>query len=126
MARAFESCRMPPLLRFPRPSWRHRQEDWLLARGVCSSLLPPARRRRGEPLPKGKRVTGFSNSEEAAVELTDVVPFLVEDQLIALGGHYEKAEDWTPHVVVDGLLITGQNPASSEGVADALLKSLQD
>jgi putative intracellular protease/amidase len=78
----------------------------------------------GEPLPKGKRVTGFSNSEEAAVELTDIVPFLVEDRLVELGGLYEKADDWTPHVVVDGLLITGQNPASSEGVADALLKAL--
>jgi len=79
----------------------------------------------GEPLPKGKRVTGFSNSEEAAVELTDIVPFLVEDRLQELGGLYEKAEDWTSHVVVDGMLITGQNPASSEGVADALLESLK-
>ena len=79
----------------------------------------------GETLPSGKRVTGFANTEEAAVELTDVVPFLVEDRLKELGGRYERAEDWQPHVVVDGLLITGQNPASSEGVADALLQSLR-
>lgn len=79
---------------------------------------------QGEPLTKGKRVTGFSNSEEDAVELTDVVPFLVEDRLRELGGQYEKVEDWMPHIVVDGLLITGQNPASSEGVANALLAAL--
>ena len=91
---------------------------------VChaSAVLVHAKNADGAPLPQGKRVTGFSNSEEAAVELTEVVPFLVEDRLIELGGQYEKAEDWAPHVVVDGLLITGQNPASSEGVADALLQ----
>lgn len=94
---------------------------------VCHApaVLHRVKNADGEPLPKGKRVTGFSNSEEAAVELTDVVPFLVEDRLKELGGHYEKAGDWTPHVVVDGLLITGQNPASSEGVADALLETLK-
>ena len=58
------------------------------------------------------------------MQLTDVVPFLVEDRLTELGASYEKAADWHPHVVVDGLLITGQNPASSEGVADAVLQSL--
>ena len=79
---------------------------------------------KGEPLAKGKRVTGFSNSEEAAVQLTEIVPFLVEDRLSELGGRYEKGADWAPYVVVDGLLITGQNPASSEGVADALLAAL--
>ncbi len=79
----------------------------------------------GEPLTSGKRVTGFSNSEEAAVELTDVVPFLLEDRLKEQGADYEKAGDWEPFVVVDGLLITGQNPASSEGVADALLERLK-
>lgn len=78
----------------------------------------------GHPLVEGKRVTGFTNSEEAAVQLTDVVPFLVEDRLAELGARFEKGEDWHPHVVVDGLLITGQNPASSEGVARALLKAL--
>ena len=94
---------------------------------VCHApaVLLNAKKANGEPLPQGLRVTGFSNSEEAAVELTEVVPFLVEDQLSQLGGHYEKADDWHPHVVVDGRLITGQNPASSEGVADALLQACQ-
>ena len=93
---------------------------------VCHApaVLLKAKAPGGKPLTAGKRVTGFSNSEEAAVELTDVVPYLVEDQLRELGGAYEKTDDWQPHVVVDGLLITGQNPASSEGVADALLKQL--
>ncbi len=72
----------------------------------------------------GKNVTGFANSEEDAVQLTDVVPFLVEDMLRANGGNYSKAADWAPHVAIDGLLITGQNPASSEPVAEALLALL--
>jgi len=76
----------------------------------------------GEPLVKGRRVTGFSNSEEAAVGLTDVVPFLIEDDFKALGGHYEKGADWQSFVLEDGLLVTGQNPASSSDVAKALLK----
>ena len=75
----------------------------------------------GTPLVHGKRVTGFSNSEEAAVELTDVVPFLVEDMLKAHGGVYGRAADWHSHVEVDGLLVTGQNPASSDASAEALL-----
>lgn len=75
----------------------------------------------GAPLVRGKRVTGFSNSEEAAVELTDVVPFLVEDMLKAHGGVYGRAADWHSHVEVDGLLVTGQNPASSDASAEALL-----
>lgn len=79
----------------------------------------------GEPLVKGKNVTGFTNSEEEAVNLTEVVPFLVEDKLQELGGNYSKAEDWQQHVVRDGLLITGQNPASSEGAAEELLKLLK-
>jgi putative intracellular protease/amidase len=79
----------------------------------------------GQPLVRGKRVTGFSNSEEAAVGLTEVVPFLLEDRLIALGGQYESGEDWHSKVVVDGHLITGQNPGSSEAVADALLGGLK-
>ncbi|MBN3854164.1 MULTISPECIES: type 1 glutamine amidotransferase domain-containing protein [unclassified Paraburkholderia] len=79
----------------------------------------------GRPLVAGKKVTGFSNSEEAAVELTDVVPFLVEDMLKANGGNYSKAADWAAHVATDGLLITGQNPASSEPVAEALLAQLR-
>lgn len=76
----------------------------------------------GEPLVKGRHVTGFTNGEEAAVELTDVVPFLIEDEFIRQGGLYEKGPDWAPHVVVDGHLVTGQNPASSEAVAHALIK----
>lgn len=75
----------------------------------------------GKPLVNGKTVTGFSNSEEEAVGLTRVVPFLVEDMLESSGGNYSKAADWQPHVVRDGLLITGQNPASSEATARALL-----
>ena len=75
----------------------------------------------GTPLVRGKRVTGFSNSEEAAVALTDVVPFLVEDMLKAHGGVYGRAADWHSHVEVDGLLVTGQNPASSDASAEALL-----
>ena len=78
----------------------------------------------GQSVVHGKSVTGFTNTEEAAVGLTDVVPFLVEDMLIQNGGHYSKAADWQPHVVTDGLLITGQNPASSAPAALALLKAL--
>jgi putative intracellular protease/amidase len=73
---------------------------------------------------RGKSVTGFSNTEEEAVQLSAVVPFLLEDELKARGGNYSKAEDWHPHVVTDGLLITGQNPASSEPVAKALIELL--
>ncbi|MFV3314394.1 type 1 glutamine amidotransferase domain-containing protein [Pseudomonas sp. NY15374] len=79
----------------------------------------------GQPVVKGKRVTGFTNSEEEAVGLTDVVPFLVEDMLKANGGEYSKAADWASYVVEDGNLITGQNPASSEAAAQALLKRLE-
>lgn len=78
----------------------------------------------GAPLIQGKQVTGFTNSEEATVELTDVVPFLIEDEFIKLGAHYQKGADWAPFVVQDGHLITGQNPASSEDVAKALLLQL--
>jgi putative intracellular protease/amidase len=90
---------------------------------ACAVLLN-AKDQDGHPLVKGKQVTGFSNSEEAAVGLTDVVPYLLEDQLVAMGGLYQQAEDWNPLVVVDGLIITGQNPASSDGVAEALLKAI--
>lgn len=78
----------------------------------------------GKPLVKGKRVTGFTNSEEEEVHLTEVVPFLVEDELKRLGGHFEKAPNWQSFVVIDGRLITGQNPASSTAVAQMLLKSI--
>ncbi|CAM3682025.1 type 1 glutamine amidotransferase domain-containing protein [Rheinheimera salexigens] len=93
---------------------------------VCHApaVLLKAKNNQGEPLVKGKKVTGFSNSEEAAVELTDVVPYLLEDQLVALGGLYQKADDWNTLVVTDGLLITGQNPGSSAAVAKALIKAL--
>lgn len=75
----------------------------------------------GSSLLKGKSVTGFSNTEEAAVQLTDIVPFLLEDELILRGAKYSKADDWHPYAVTDGNLITGQNPASSELVAKAVL-----
>ena len=75
----------------------------------------------GTPLVAGKQVTGFSNSEEAAVQLTDVVPFLVEDMLQANGASYVKGDDWASFVVASGNLITGQNPASSVAVAQAML-----
>jgi len=78
----------------------------------------------GEYLVNGKKVTGFTNTEEEAVQLTHVVPFLVEDMLKQNGGEYSKVEDWQPYAVVDGKLITGQNPASSEKVAEELLKML--
>ncbi len=79
---------------------------------------------KGAPILKGKRVTGFTNGEEEAVHLTKVVPFLVEDELKRLGGLYEKAADWQSFAIVDGRLITGQNPASSTAAANALLKLL--
>jgi putative intracellular protease/amidase len=79
---------------------------------------------KGEPLVKGKRVTGFTNGEEEAVKLTHVVPFLVEDELTRLGARFEKVANWEPFSVVDGRLITGQNPASSTVAAQALLKTL--
>ena len=75
-----------------------------------------------EPLVKGKRVTGFTNGEEEEVQLTHVVPFLVENELKLLGAHFEKVPNWQPFSIVDGRLITGQNPASSTGTAEALLK----
>ncbi|MBP8185864.1 MAG: type 1 glutamine amidotransferase domain-containing protein [Pseudomonas sp.] len=78
----------------------------------------------GQFLVNGKRVTAFSNSEEAAVGLSEIVPFLVEDMLQANGGHYSKGPDWASYVVVDGNLISGQNPASSEATAQALLAQL--
>ncbi len=78
----------------------------------------------GEYLVKGKSVTGFTNTEEEGVQLTDIVPFLVEDMLKNNGGNYSKIADWNPYAVVDGTLVTGQNPASSEKVAEELLKLL--
>lgn len=79
----------------------------------------------GSALIKGRRVTGFTNGEEAAVELSAVVPFLIEDEFQKLGGLYHKGPDWAPFVIEDGTLVTGQNPASSEGVAKALVAQLK-
>ncbi len=94
---------------------------------VCHApgVLRHVKGANGKPLVEGKNVTGFSNDEEAAVGLTDVVPFLVEDMLKSSGARYTKADLWQPYVVADGLLITGQNPASSEPVAKALLAALE-
>jgi putative intracellular protease/amidase len=94
---------------------------------VCHApgVLRLAKATDGSPLVKGKKVTGFTNSEEAAVQLTDIVPFLVEDMLVKNSGLYSKGDDWKPHVVVDGKLITGQNPASSEAAAHAVLSQLK-
>ncbi|TIO29006.1 type 1 glutamine amidotransferase domain-containing protein [Mesorhizobium sp.] len=78
----------------------------------------------GRPLVEGKRVTGFTNSEEEGVGLTDVVPFLVEDELRAKGGKFERGEDWVAFIVTDGLLTTGQNPASSSAAAKTLLEKV--
>ena len=79
----------------------------------------------GSPLIRGRSVTGFSNTEEEAVQLTDVVPFLLEEELKAKGANYSKAADWNPYAVTDGTLITGQNPASSGLVAETLLDKLK-
>lgn len=79
----------------------------------------------GKPLVSGKRVTGFTNTEEEAVGLTNVVPFLVEDMLKENGGQYQKGDDWASFVLTDGKLVTGQNPASSEEAAKALLALLK-
>jgi putative intracellular protease/amidase len=79
----------------------------------------------GQPLVKGKQVTAFTNSEEAKVQLTEVVPFLVEDILKANGGQFTRGDDWQSHVAQAGRLVTGQNPASSEAAAEALLKLLK-
>jgi len=81
---------------------------------------------QGEPIVKGKRVTGFANSEEEEVQLTHVVPFLVEDELKRLGGLFEKVANWESFAITDGHLITGQNPASSTAGAQALVKLLSE
>jgi putative intracellular protease/amidase len=78
----------------------------------------------GKPLVQGKKVTGFTNTEEEAVGLTKVVPFLVEDELKAKGGIFSKADDWQPYVLTDGQLITGQNPASSGPAAKVLIEKI--
>ena len=95
---------------------------------VCHApgVLKNVKAADGSPLVKGKKVTGFTNTEEAAVKLTDIVPFLVEDMLAKNGGLYSKGADWQPYVVTDGKLITGQNPASSEAAAHAVLSQLKN
>jgi putative intracellular protease/amidase len=94
---------------------------------VCHgpAVLKDVKRADGAPLVRDLRVTGFTNSEEAAAGLTEVVPFLLEDVLASLGGKYEKGADFQPHVVRDGLLVTGQNPASSEPAAQAVIELLR-
>lgn len=94
---------------------------------VCHapSVLLNTKNAQGEPLVKGKKVTGFTNTEEAAVGLTGIVPFLLEDELKSRGGIYSQGADWTPYFVQDGLLVTGQNPASSVAVAEAVLAQLK-
>ena len=93
---------------------------------VCHgpAVLRHAKNEDGSSLVKGKSVTSFTNTEEALVELTDVVPFSVEDELVKNGGNFSRAENWMPYSVTDGNLITGQNPASSEAVAKAVLQKL--
>lgn len=93
---------------------------------VCHApgVLRHAKAPDGKHLVDGKKVTGFTNTEEEAVQLTKVVPFLVEDMLKAAGGQYAKGADWAPYVLTDGNLITGQNPASSEQGAHAVLQQL--
>jgi putative intracellular protease/amidase len=94
---------------------------------VCHApgVLRHVKRQDGEWLVKDKKVTGFANSEEEAVQLTKIVPFLVEDELKAKGGKYSQAPDWKPYVLIDGLLTTGQNPASSGPAATVLLALLR-
>ncbi|WP_441367103.1 type 1 glutamine amidotransferase domain-containing protein [Acinetobacter lwoffii] len=94
---------------------------------VCHApgVLRDVKDAEGHSIVEGKTVTGFTNTEENGVGLTDIVPFLVEDMLKEKGGKYSKAEDWQVHVQRDGLLITGQNPASSAATAEALLKLLK-
>ncbi|NIE82725.1 MULTISPECIES: type 1 glutamine amidotransferase domain-containing protein [unclassified Burkholderia] len=93
---------------------------------VCHApgVLRHAQGEDGKPLVNGRKVAGFTNSEEEAVQLTEVVPFLVEDELKRKGGDYSKGADWQSYVVTDGLLITGQNPASSEQAAKVVLEKL--
>ncbi|PWJ43717.1 putative intracellular protease/amidase [Sediminitomix flava] len=93
---------------------------------VCHApvVLKDAVLASGEPLVKGKKLTSFTNSEEKAIELDGIVPFLVEDELKNKGGIFSNAEDWASYAIEDGHLITGQNPASSILVAELLLKQL--
>ena len=105
--------------------------EFMLAAGkpvalVCHApgVLRDVKGLDGSPIVRGKAVTGFTNTEEQAAGLTEIVPFLVEDMLVQNGGHYAKVADWQPYVLKDGLLITGQNPASSAPAAQQLLEQL--
>lgn len=105
------------------------QNFWKASKPVVAVCHAPAallnvKGEDGEPLVKGKKVTGFTNTEEEAVKLTDVVPYLLEDELKARGCEYSRGDDWSEYVVKDGLLITGQNPASSEKAAEELVALL--
>ena len=104
--------------------WRNKKA----VAAVCHApaVLLNAKDENGNPLVGGKKVTGFTNTEEEAVQLTKVVPFLLEDALKNKGGIYSKQSDWASYIVKDGLLITGQNPASSEAAAKELVKVLKD
>jgi putative intracellular protease/amidase len=106
------------------------QSFWAAGKPVAAvchapSALLNVKDEKGEPLVKGKKVTGFTNSEEEGVQLTNVVPYLLEDELKARGGNYSKGSDWSSYVVEDGMLITGQNPASSEDAAKKILALLE-
>jgi len=106
------------------------QDFWSAGKPVAAvchapSALLNVKDENGDPLVKGKKVTGFTNSEEEGVKLTDVVPYLLEDELKAKGGKYSSGSDWSAYVVKDGMLITGQNPASSEEAAKQLLALLE-
>lgn len=105
------------------------EDFWLDGKAVAAVCHAPAVLLKvtlaGKSIISGRAITGFSNSEEEAVQLTEVVPFLLEDELKAKGAHYERTDDWQPYVIQDGLLITGQNPASSEPTAKALLHILR-
>lgn len=105
------------------------EQFWAAGKPVAAVCHAPGMLRKvtkpdGSPLVKGKRVTGFTNSEEEGVGLTAVVPFLVEDELKKAGGLFERTDDWGEYAVVDGHLVTGQNPASSTVAAEELLKLL--
>ena len=102
----------------------HRQDKPISAVCHAPAVLLKATNQKGAPLIQGKKVTGFSNSEEVAVQLQEVVPFSLEDELKKRGAIYSAGPDWGSYLVQDGLLVTGQNPASSEAVADAVITLL--
>ena len=105
---------------------RHIYEKGGVVGGVCHGPagIVNVKLTNGDYLTKGKKFTGFSNSEEEAVQLTKVVPFLLEDRVKENGGLYEKTADWGVHVVTDGRLVTGQNPASATAMAEAVHQAI--